>query len=97
MKQSIPAIQKTEGEKIALAKAFLEKRGYLVSQSLVNRQQVAEYLGCSVGAVNNLMEREDFPRPFDICALKKSIDQKRTTPRWRFVEIINWLESRRVA
>lgn len=97
MKQPIPAIQRTEGEKIALAKAFLEKRGYLVSQSLVNMGQVADYLGCSKQNVHRLMECEDFPRPFDTCALKTSIDHKRTTPRWRFVEIINWLESRRVA
>jgi len=92
---SRPAIERTEQEKVRIAKAFLEKRGHFVLPALMRRDDVIAYLGCSIGHLNNLRENADFPQPFDINAAKKSIEHTRQNPRWRTNDVITWLESRK--
>lgn len=91
-----PAIERTEVEKIRLAQKFLEKRKYVVLPELIGRDDVIDYLGCSLSHLNNLLKNTDFPRPFDINASKKSINISRSKPRWRITDVVNWIESRRV-
>lgn len=95
-KGPVPAIERTEVEKIRLAQSFLEKRKYVVLPELICRDDVIDYLGCSLGHLNNLLKNTDFPRPFDINASKQSINSSRSKPRWRITDVVNWIESRRV-
>ena len=90
-----PAIERTEIEKIKLAKKFLENRGYFVFSKLIDKSSVANYLGCSLNTVKNLEESGDFPKPFDVHAQRKSIDHTRRAPRWRIDDIETWLETRK--
>jgi predicted DNA-binding transcriptional regulator AlpA len=87
-----PVIERTEGEKIALARKFLEKRSFVVLTSLVTRADVAAYLGCSVSSLMRIIEQGVFPTPYNIAASKSSI-RARNTPRWKVEDITKWLES----
>jgi predicted DNA-binding transcriptional regulator AlpA len=87
----IPAIQKTDGEKIRIATKFLESRGFTVSRGaqLLSRSQLAEYLGCSSAHVDNLTNSGSLPRPMNIGNALSKTPQK----RWRLSDIERWLES----
>lgn len=91
----MPAFERTEVEKIRLAQAYLEKRGFIVLPQLIGINDVIEYLGCSARHLKNLREHADFPTPFDIGATKKSIDHTRQKPRWLVTDVVVWLKSRR--
>lgn len=41
------AVEKTDVEKIAMCRAFLEKRGFFVGERYMGADDVAELLGCS--------------------------------------------------
>jgi predicted DNA-binding transcriptional regulator AlpA len=90
-----PAIIKTEGEKLQLARSFLERRGFCVTERLLNKDEVCELLGCSRSHIGVLARAGDFPIPYDIGAFKAHIDVKRIRPRWRHSDIEAWLRSRR--
>ena len=91
-----PAIQRTTGEKIRIAKVFLEQHDFVVLPNLVKKRVVAEMLGCSEGHLENLRQEPDFPRPFDIGSAKRHIESSHTSPRWRAMEIAAWIEGKRV-
>ena len=92
----MPAIERTDTEKVRLAQRFLEARGYFVLPKLIGRHEVVEYLGCSATHLNNLLACDDFPKPFDIGSSKTSIDRTRTKPRWTVTDVAAWVESRKV-
>lgn len=91
----IPAIERTVGEKIRLAQSFLEKHNFVVMPDLWTRFETAEYLGCSINHITNLLESGDFSAPYDISSRRSSIDKKQKSVRWRSSDIIAWLESTR--
>lgn len=88
----VPAMERTEGEKIVIARKYLEARHFVVLPLLVTRKDVCAYLGCSEGHLHNLMETDDFPKPFDIGAGRKKITS-RIVPRWRMPDIVAWVEA----
>ena len=91
-----PSIERTEGEKIMLARMYLEKRGFVVTRSLVTIAEVANFLGCSRPTVLRLRNEPDFPAAFDIMSGRSNITAQRSTPRWRMSDIVDWLEGRKV-
>lgn len=94
--RGIPAIQRTTGEKIRIARTFLEQHEFVVLPKLIKRPVIAEMLGCSEGHIDNLRQEPGFPRPFDIGSAKRHIESVHTSPRWSSVEIVAWIESKRV-
>lgn len=93
----MPAMERTEGEKIRLARLFLEKRGFVVLPDLISKQEIALLLRCSSQHVTNLMEATDFPAPFDLNAGKTHIDNKKIFGRWSASQVLEWVESRQVS
>ena len=93
---SRPSIERTEGENIMVARMYLEKRGFVVTRSLVTIAEVANFLGCSRPTVLRLRNEPDFPAAFDIMSGRSNITAQRSTPRWRMSDIVDWLEGRKV-
>jgi predicted DNA-binding transcriptional regulator AlpA len=91
----VPAFERTEGEKIALARKYLESRNFVVLPYLVTRKEVCAYLRCSEGHLNNLLSETDFPEPFDVGAIKNNINS-RTQPRWKMSEVSDWMNSKTI-
>ena len=91
---ALPAIVKTEGEKIRLAKTFLDNRGFTVSKNLVDMEFIASYLNCSIGNIRNLRNDDDFTKPLNIGSERLTI-KSRPAPRWRMSDIDDWLELRK--
>lgn len=88
---SVPAFERTEGEKIRLAVAYLEKRGYVVMPSLISRQEVSALLKCSDAHINNLMSDDEFPQPYDIGSKRKSIDRMQRRLRFSAPDVKAWV------
>ena len=92
---AMPAIERTEGEKIKLARLFLEKRGFVILCDLMTASTVCAYLGCSRSHLDNLIDGSDFPKPFNLSAAKTNIDSSRAYPRWKSRDVMDWIESRK--
>ena len=90
-----PAIERTEGEKIRLARLFLEKRGFTILPDLWPAKTVCLYLGCSRPHLENLVNDSDFPKPFDLSATRTNINSNRSFPRWKSQDVMGWIESRK--
>ena len=91
-----PAIERTEGEKIRLAIAFLEKRGYAVMTKLVTSVEIAEITGCSSAHINVLARQDPtFPKGHDVALRMRDKEVNRKYFRYSALEIKAWLESRR--
>lgn len=93
----LPSVVRTEGEKIRLATAFLERHNLVVLPKLCTRSDVMRYIGCSVATIDRLVRCTDFPAPFDVSAKRANIASSRMTPRWRLEDIQAWVESRKVS
>lgn len=96
----MPAIQRTDGEKIRLASTFLANRGYFVVSKLLDKHAVAEMLGISLRTLDTLSASDEarFPKPYDITPTILAYKYKaHRNKRWRLEEVEKWLETRRVA
>ena len=91
-RKPLPAIVRTDGEKIRIATAYLERHGYFVMSKMLTIKGVAALLDCSEGHVKNLSLTDGFPAAHDIGSKRKSIEKNHRIFRYATADILAWLE-----
>jgi len=86
----LPA-KRSDGEKTAIARTFLENRGFIVIRPLMTAKDVAAFLGVTTATVaNHIQNTHDFPRPYNVGTMFS-----RSANRWKAEEVSAWFESRK--
>lgn len=91
-----PSFERTEGEKITLAKTFLEKRGLAVMDKMISVAQIAGIAGCTTAHILNLSHNDPtFPKGHDIACRMRDHEPNRKYLRYSSMEVKAWIESRK--
>lgn len=91
-----PLIERTDREKVRIATAFLEKRGYVVLEKHIDTPTIADIMGCSTTHVLALAKQDaTFPRGFDVAIRMRDKEPGSKYRRFSALDVKQWLESRK--